>query len=374
MTTLPVNGSTLAVSIPMGSFHLSGGVKVLVLVGNGMAARGWRVTFLAPDFASTSPFPLDPQINVTVISTGPSWLHHKLRKAVYYAKLMLRAISGADLCLANYYLTAYCAVASCWLSGGRSSVLWYIQAYEAGSHGLLAEDGIIGRLLRYVLASMSYRLPVPILCVSQWVRERIGRADAKVVYPPVLNLEVFGPRERPDSNGVVVIGTIGRRGATKGYEDFLLALDGLPDRGAIHVLVASPEPNEVPLPAGVSAERIHATTESAMAEFYRRCDIFVLCSRMEGFPFPPLESMACGCAVVATVCGGIVEYAQDGVNCLLVPVRNPRALSQAISLLCRDAALREKLVREGLKTAGRFDREPMVEQFVRLVAVEVGGG
>ncbi|MBM4134848.1 MAG: glycosyltransferase family 4 protein, partial [Nitrospira sp.] len=161
------------VSIPLGSFHLSGGVKVLVLLANGMADQGWGTTFLVPDYASASPFALDRRIKVRVISTGPRWLPRRLRQVTYYGKLLGLASGGAHLCLANYYLTAYCAVVSSLLAGRKTSVLWYVQGYEAGSHGLMAEDGIIGRLLRYVLASMSYRLPVPILCVSQWVRERI---------------------------------------------------------------------------------------------------------------------------------------------------------------------------------------------------------
>lgn len=356
------------VSIPLGSFHLSGGVKVLVLLANGMAEREWGITFLVPDYASASPFALDPRIQVRVISTGPRWLPRRLRQIIYYGKLLVLAGSMADLCLANYYLTAYCAVVSSWLTGRKTSVLWYIQGYEAGSHGLMAEDGVIGRLLRYVLASLSYRLPVPIWCVSGWVKDRIGRADAKVVFPPALNLGQFAPKKTERREGLVVIGTIGRRGATKGYKDFVKALESLPTWTGIHVLIASPVPNEVPVPPGVSAEGVHATTESAMAAFYNRCDIFVLPSRMEGFPLPPLEAMACGCAVVSTQCGGVVEYARDEVNCLLVPTRDPVALGRALDRLIHDAALRERLSREAVQTAGVFGYQAMVKTFVQQVA------
>lgn len=363
-----VMGKPVKVSIPLASFHLSGGVKVLVLLANGMADQGWGTTFLVPDYASVSPFALDPRIRVRVVPTGPRWLPRKLKQMTYYGKLLGLAGGGAHLCLANYYLTAYCAVASSWLTGRKTSVLWYIQGYEAGSHGLMAEDGIIGRLLRYVLASLSYRLPVPVWCVSGWVKDRIGRTDAKVVYPPALNLSRFAPKDTPRCDARVVIGTIGRRGATKGYEDFLKALEALPSVAGIHFLVASPLPNEVPLPPHVSAEAVHATNEAAMADFYHRCDIFVLPSRMEGFPLPPLEAMACGCAVVATLCGGIVEYAREEVNCLLVPTRDPASLARAIERLIRDQSLRERLGSEAVRTAGSFGYEAMVKNFVQQVA------
>ncbi len=363
-------GRSASVTFPLGSLHVSGGVKVLVLLANGMAARGWRVSLLVPDYASASPFVLDTRVAVRVVSTGPSWYPRKLRQIVYYAKLLGLAGAGADLCLANYYLTVYCAATASLASGLRTKVLWYIQGYEAGSHGLLAEDGAIGRIIRYLLARLSYRFPVPVWCVSNWVKDRIGRPDATVVFPPALNLEVFAPQERAAREARLVIGTIGRQGETKGYGDFLAALRELSEPQKVHVLVVSPTPHEVPLPSNVSAEAVHATTEPAMAAFYRRCDVFVLPSRMEGFPLPPLEAMACGCAVVATRCGGVVEYAKDEVNSLLVPVRNPTALGRAIDRLCRDEHLRTNLSTAGVRTAGRFGRDAMVEHFVDSVQSE----
>ncbi len=341
---------------------------MLVLLANGMASQGWQVTFVAPDYASASPFPLDPRIRVTVVSTGPRWLPQLLRKALYYTKLFSSATNGAHLCLANYYLTAYCAVISRMLRGRESSILWYIQGYEAGSHGLLAEDGPVGRLIRYALACLSYRLPVPVYCVSEWVKDRIGRPDARVVHPPAVNLEQFSPEKRVKNEGRTVIGTIGRQGDTKGYCDFLSAVEELPETNGIQVLVASPKANEVPLPTRVASEGIHAGTEAAMADFYRRCDIFVLSSRMEGFPLPPLEAMASGCAVVTTACGGVVEYTQDGVNGLVVPSRAPTAMAKAIKRLCQDQGLRERLAEAGIKTAQRYRQQDLVDRFVESIA------
>lgn len=105
-----------------------------------------------------------------------------------------------------------------------------------------------------------------------------------------------------------------------------------------------------------------------MAEFYRRCDLFVLPSRMEAFPLPPLEAMACGCAVVSTACGGVEDYAEDGVNCLLVPPGDPASLAAAVWRACTDDPLRSRLERHGAMTARRFEREAMVREFVALVS------
>ena len=101
-----------------------------------------------------------------------------------------------------------------------------------------------------------------------------------------------------------------------------------------------------------------------MVEFYNRCDVFVLTSRVEGFPLPPLEAMACGCAVVATRCGGVGDYARDGVNCLTVPTRDADALARALDTVCGDAALRAALAATGLVTVKEFERGAMLARFL----------
>ena len=358
----------ITVSIPLGSFNLSGGVKVLVTLANEMAVRGWRVTFLAPDFADVPPFPLRPDVEMVSVRTGPAWLPLQLRQVYHYAKLAVLSARRADICLANYFPTAYCAVLSRLLTNRRASVVYYVQGYEAVSHGLIADAHPLSRMIRYLLARFSYRLPALIICVSDWVRGQIGRDGSMVAHAPALDLSVFCARSPTRGNSSVVIGTIGRKGKTKGYEYFLQAIELLPDLSRVRVLVASPEPGEVPVPCQVPAERLLARSEQAMAEFYNCCDIFVLPSRVEGFPLPPLEAMACGCAVVVTACGGVSDYAQDGVNCLVVPPADPHALAKAVWTLCQDPPLRGRLSEEGLKTARRFERTRMAERFLDLLA------
>jgi glycosyltransferase involved in cell wall biosynthesis len=89
---------------------------------------------------------------------------------------------------------------------------------------------------------------------------------------------------------------------------------------------------------------------------------------MEACPLPPLEAMACGCAVVSTACGGVEDYAENGVNCLLVPPGDPASLATAMWRACTDDHLRQRLARHGAITAQRFERDAMVLEFVTLVS------
>lgn len=65
----------------------------------------------------------------------------------------------------------------------------------------------------------------------------------------------------------------------------------------------------------------------------RECGIFVLPSYTEGFPNVILESMACGCPIIATKVGAIPEMLDgaDGGKCgLCVPPKDMEALREAI--------------------------------------------
>ena len=74
------------------------------------------------------------------------------------------------------------------------------------------------------------------------------------------------------------------------------------------------------------------------------CGIFVLPSYTEGFPNVILESMACGCAIIATTVGAIPELIgeEDGrQNGVLIPPRNADALKKALNQLLNDGKLKD---------------------------------
>ena len=64
---------------------------------------------------------------------------------------------------------------------------------------------------------------------------------------------------------------------------------------------------------------------------------------LDGLPNVLLESMASGCAIVATNVAGIPEVVHDGKNGLLTPPRDERALADAVCRLLSDQHLRQRL-------------------------------
>jgi glycosyltransferase involved in cell wall biosynthesis len=354
----------LRVAIPLAGFNLSGGVKSLVGVANALAARGHAVRFLVPDYAARPPAALHPGVRVSILQAGPTWLPAAARKLIHLARLALNATAGADICLANYWTTAYVALTSKWLRGDYTILVYNVRGYEPLSHGLNADANLPSRLVRAGLAWLSYRLPLQKICTTNWLREQTGDPTAFVVGHGI-NLDVFRPAPTRPASERIVIGTIGRLGEAKGYPDFLRAVERLPADLPIEIRIAAPDDVEVPsrFPSTIQ----HARPEREMAEFYGRCDMFVFSSRGEGFGLPALEAMAVGCPLITTDSGGVRQFAVPDQNCLMTPPADPRALAAAITALVHDSNLRERLRTAGIATAAEYSQDAVLERFCRYL-------
>lgn len=74
-----------------------------------------------------------------------------------------------------------------------------------------------------------------------------------------------------------------------------------------------------------------------------RAWVFCLPSHAEGLPMSMLEAMAARRPVVVSAVGGIPETINDGVDGILVPPRDARALAAALARVLDDEALRSRL-------------------------------
>lgn len=102
---------------------------------------------------------------------------------------------------------------------------------------------------------------------------------------------------------------------------------------------------------------------SDVPQLYAASHIAVLPSYREGLPKSLIEAAACARAVVTTDVPGCRDAIDSGKTGLLVPVRDPQALADAIARLADDQALRQ-----AMGTAGRAlaEREFNIERVARL--------
>ncbi len=192
------------------------------------------------------------------------------------------------------------------------------------------------------------------------LKQGLGRYDIRVIpngipIPPhrgategsPLRLEFALDRAFP------LIGVVGRLVRTKGLEFFLEA--------AVQVAARCPsvrfwivgyscveppyrlEPEQRARDLNLAGRIIFTGQRSDVPQIMREIDISVLPSLTESCSNTLLESMANGLPVVATKVGGNPEIVSDGINGLLIPPRDPAALSRAIVELLENPELARRL-------------------------------
>jgi glycosyltransferase involved in cell wall biosynthesis len=104
------------------------------------------------------------------------------------------------------------------------------------------------------------------------------------------------------------------------------------------------------------------TFSSHIREILHRSDIVVLPSYYrEGVPIVLLEALAMGKPIITTDNVGCRETVEDGVNGLLVPVKDVAALTSAIATLAKDRDLRDRFGRQSRIIAERdFDQRAVI--------------
>ena len=114
-------------------------------------------------------------------------------------------------------------------------------------------------------------------------------------------------------------------------------------------------------PSSISESQVQAWVDEGVLEWpghvtdvrpwIAKANVFVLPSYREGLPRSTQEAMAMGRPVITTDVPGCRETVQDGVNGLIVPVRDPNALANAMISFIDTPALIEKMGAESRKMA-----------------------
>ena len=112
--------------------------------------------------------------------------------------------------------------------------------------------------------------------------------------------------------------------------------------------------------------RINKPTKQ-IGEEYVKSSLLVMSSHYEGFPMVMIEAMACGLPVVSFdyKCGP-KDIIQHGINGLLVPEGDIKALANAMRKVMTDEAYRRMLSQNARKVVDTYSEEAVMKQWIRL--------
>jgi glycosyltransferase involved in cell wall biosynthesis len=177
-----------------------------------------------------------------------------------------------------------------------------------------------------------------------------------------VDVEKFRPTKTINAMPLVLFSS--RLLVTKGLVEFMDAIRILKQKGlkARFAVAGTPDPGN---PASIHQGQLDTWKQEALAEWWgwqddmpstlAQTDIFCLPSYREGVPNALLEACASGVPIVTTNVPGCRDVVRHGVNGLLVPPRDSRALANALETLLTDPALRS--------TMGKAGREIALDQF-----------
>ncbi len=128
------------------------------------------------------------------------------------------------------------------------------------------------------------------------------------------------------------------------------------------VLVGGPGHGYGELLRTISQERIQNAVvltgyarEEDLPIFYTLADVFVYPSFYEGFGFPPLEAMKCGCPVIASNTTSLPEIVADAG--ILIDPYQPEEIVTALNSVLTDQQLRNQLRFKGIERSKVFTWE-----------------
>ena len=110
-----------------------------------------------------------------------------------------------------------------------------------------------------------------------------------------------------------------------------------------------------------------------LVELYQNATIYLMPSHYEGLPTVLLEAMSCGLPVVATSVSGNLDVLTSGKDGILVPLKSPMKMAEAVSRLLDDENLRKDLGENARKTIEeRFTWDVITNKFLEYYEFLIG--
>ncbi len=254
--------------------------------------------------------------------------------------------SSPDVLIATFWPTAYVML---FLPAKKKFHL--VQAWE--------EDFYTNKILR-TLVRWTYKLPIRKIVISNYLKKRIQKYNKRNLEIYKINVwslssnfisHVKKPSNK-NSQEVKILSVISWYNRAKGPDSLVKAIKHLKNNHPefVFTLISREEKTYSPL----IDHFISNPTLEKLAKIYQESDILLVTSRSEGFYIPGLEAMACGCPVITTNSGGILEYAKNNISAIVLKNLDDLWEKDIIDKFLKNNQLKKKLISNGYKEAHKY--------------------
>tara|TARA_B100000745_G_scaffold292684_1_gene233827 strand:+ start:11257 stop:12354 length:1098 start_codon:yes stop_codon:yes gene_type:complete len=202
--------------------------------------------------------------------------------------------------------------------------------------------------------------------VTSW---GIEKEKIKVIYNAAPNVEGVGHKKVLRGllkyHGKYVI-TIARLVPWKGIKELIDAVDVVEKNGIdVQLLVVGDGPERESLEKHAEGKKVSFAGKlphDITLAYLKAADVFALNTGYEGFSHLLLEAQAVGTPTVTTNVGGNPELITHGKNGLLVPYKDTKALTGAITQALINESFRRSARDIGKRKAAKFSKDRMVRE------------
>jgi glycosyltransferase involved in cell wall biosynthesis len=351
---------------------LSGGgaERVMSNLANHFSSMGYKVTLVCLDEQEMR-YQLAPEI--TVKSLVKRKKSNNVFFRVYYAletfaKLFDTIRRVQPHCCVSFMTSVNFWTGLCCLLLNKE----YIVSERTSPYHTIGKLNVLSQVLVYQIYKRAKAVVLPsvkMITAMKSLRFFNDLTNLSTVYNPVNQFDT--PLGFADSARPFLLG-VGRLHHDKGFDILLDAFAEVKNRN-VDLLLSGIGPNKEMLQKkavdlGLESRVKFIGFNKNLQDYYFKATIFVLSSRVEGYPNALVEAMSMGTAVISTDCEfGPSEIIQHGVNGLLVEVESKTALTKAIDDLLDNEQLRQTLSNNAKQINETNSIENIAEKWNNLI-------
>lgn len=334
-----------------------GGFKIAYTYANYLAHQGYEVNLIhaytMDKICDLNKYISYLEAKVMIYFKPPNWF--KLSKKINKKYTLLfnnYTVNNADITIATAWNTARDLNK---LNTKKGRKLYFIQGYEV----CFAPKKDVDETWKYDMKK---------IVVSRWLKaigQKMECNDLEYI-PNAINYKKFKINKKI-SERANVISMMYSKSKLKGSKDGIAALKILKNKFPdIEILLFGVDERINEIPKWMKYFQ-NPSQETLINKVYNESSIFISTSYTEGWGLPPMEAMACGCAVVTTASGGVEDFAIDNETALLCEAGNIDELVDKVGLLIENKEIRFNIAYKGNNYVQRFTWKESFRSFNNVI-------